>query len=72
MVVEGLLKQVMMRQLGPHLGDYLQDASEGLELELELGVEGIPVDTFEAPFAAAAAERSSGERRCAEPSLNLP
>ena len=50
-VVEGLLKTVVHRQLGPHLGDYLRAATDGMELEMEVGVRGVPIRTFDAPLA---------------------
>ena len=75
-MVEGLLKTVVHRQLGPYLGDYLRAATDGLELEMEVGVFGVPIRTFDAPIAewasgklnpaAAAKDGRDAERVAAE------
>ena len=49
-VVEGLLKTFVHRQLGPHLGDYLRAATDGVDLNMEVGVRGVPISTFDAPL----------------------
>jgi len=52
-VVEGITRQLLMGQLGPHLGTYLKDAAHGAAFVLEVCVSGIPVRTFDAPLGGA-------------------
>ena len=58
-IVEGLLKTFVHRQLGPHLGDYLRAATDGVELEMELSIRGVPIRTFDAPLSEWAAGKLS-------------
>jgi hypothetical protein len=59
-VVEGLLKTLVHRQLGPHLGDFLRDAKDGVELAMDVSVRGVPIRTFDAPLAEWAAGKLAG------------
>ena len=65
-IIEGLMKAVVHRQFGPHLGEYLRHAAEGCVVELELSLRGLPVRTYDGKLAAWASgklEGSSAEER---------
>ena len=52
-IVEAVTRQLLVRKLGPTLGEYLRRARHGAELVLELDVRGIPVRTLHAPLGEA-------------------
>ena len=52
-IVEAVTRQLLVRKLGPTLGEYLRQARHGAELVLELDVRGIPVRTLHAPLGEA-------------------
>jgi len=63
-IIEGLMKAVVHRQFGPHLGEYLRHAAEGCVVELELFVRGLPVRTYDGKLAASGRlEGGSAEER---------
>ena len=49
-VVEGVVKHLLVAQLGPAFGDYLMQAQQGASVAMEINVHGIPVRTFDAPL----------------------
>ena len=62
-VVEGLLKTYVHRQLGPFLGDYLRAATDGIDLEMEVAVRGVPISTFDAKLSEWAAQAAARQKK---------